>query len=117
MIKNNINKYIDGIPLEIHQNKYMDFFSAGDLYKVIDYFIKNNKLSFDEMNMCYRKKYTLLDIADIINNLSDDKSKINVIEGGMSPAYCGSADRLYSLGIEFDELEKSLKKVYLKWKK
>jgi len=116
MIRSNVNKYISGKTLEIYQNKYMDFFSVDDLYKVIDYFIENNKLPFVEMNVCYRKKYTLLDIADMINNLSDDKSKINVVEESMLPAYCGSADRLYSLGIEFYELEKSLKKVYLKWK-
>ena len=39
MIKNNINNYIACKPLEIHRNRYMDFFGANDLYKVIDYII------------------------------------------------------------------------------
>ena len=40
MIKNNINNYLSGKPLEIYQNRVMEFFGANDLYKVINYIIE-----------------------------------------------------------------------------
>ena len=117
MVKNNINNYLSGNSLEIYQNRFMDFFGADDLYKVIEYLIKNPDVyGFTSFNMCYEDKHTLLDVANIINNLSDIKSEIKIVEDGMSPPYCGSAERLSTLGLEFDGLEKSIREVYNKWK-
>ena len=97
----------------------MDFFGANDLYKVIDYIINTgvDNLVHKDLNMCYEKKHTLSDVANIINDLSDTKSEIKIVEEGMSPPYCGSAERLSTLGLEFDGLKKSIKEVYDIWKR
>ena len=95
----------------------MDFFGANDLYKVIDHIINSGYFLYRDLNMCYKEKHTLSDVVNIINNLSSNKSKIKVVEEGMSPPYCGDFSRLSLLDIEFDGLEKSIKKVYDKWKK
>ena len=117
MVKNNINNYLSGSPLEIYQNRFMDFFGANDLYKVIEHLIINPDVyRFTSFNMCYEDKHTLVDVANIINDLSDTKSEIKIVEEGMSPPYCGSAERLSTLGLEFDGLEKSIKEVYNIWK-
>ena len=119
MVKNNINNYVSGNSLEIYQDRVMDFFGANDLYKVIEHLIMNHdaEYGYTNFNMCYRDKHTLLDVANIINNLSNDKSEIKIVEKGMSPPYCGDSDRLSTLGLEFDGLEESIKKVYEIWKK
>ena len=114
MIKNNINNYLSGKPLEIYQNRVMDFFGANDLYKVINYIIEIgiDNMIYKDLNMCYKEKHTLLDVTNIINKLSDDKSEIKITEDGMSPPYCGSYNRLSMFDLDFDGLNKSIKNVY-----
>jgi GDP-L-fucose synthase len=118
MVKNNINNYLSGNPLEIYQDRVMDFFGANDLYKVVNYIINHDvrNIIYKDLNMCYEKKHTLLDVANIINNLSDKKSEIKLINDEMSPPYCGNSNRLSLLNLEFDGLEKSIREVYNKWK-
>tara|TARA_B100000131_G_C17967365_1_gene552953 strand:+ start:34 stop:879 length:846 start_codon:yes stop_codon:yes gene_type:complete len=118
MVKNNINNYLSGNPLEIYQDRVMDFFGANDLYKVIDYIINTGvkNIVYRDFNMCYEEKHTLLDVANIINDLSDTKSEIKIVEEGMSPPYSGDFSRLSLLGLHFDGLEKSIKEVYNIWK-
>ena len=119
MVKNNINNYLSENQLEIYQDRVMDFFGAGDLYKVVNYIINTDieKLVYKDFNMSYKEKHTLLDVSMIINNLTDNKSKIKIWNQGMDKPYCGSSNRLSLLGLQFDGLEKSIKKVYDKWKK
>ena len=118
MVKNNINNYLSSKPLEIYQNRFMDFFGAGDLYKVVNHIINVgiDELIYKDFNMCYKNKHTLLNVANLINNLSDNKSEVKLVEKGMSPAYCGNNNRLSLLGLEFDGLEKSIREVYNIWK-
>ena len=119
MVKNNINNYLSGNQLEIYQDRVMDFFGANDLYKVIDYIINTgvDNLVYKDLNICYNKKHTLLDVANIINNLSSNESEIKIVEGGMSPPYSGNFSRLSLLNIEFDGLENSIREVYDIWKR
>ena len=119
MVKNNINNYLLGNSMEIYQDRVMDFFGADDLYKVVNHIINKdvNELVYKDYNMCYEEKHTLLDVAKIINNLSDRKSKINIIKEGMDMPYCGNCHRLSLLGLEFDGLQKSIEGVYEIWKK
>ena len=107
MIKNNINRYKAGKPLEIHQNKTMDFFSAEDLYRVIRYYIKNCMFLLDkDINMCYINKVDLKQICSIIGCDSNPKIVFNC--DGMAPAYCGNGMRLKKLKIDLVGLEGSI---------
>lgn len=77
-IKANIKRYINKEPLLI-QNKKMSFFYMNDLIILIDYYIKqdNSKL-LSTSNCAYRNSVSLLDIANMINNLSDYKVPIYI---------------------------------------
>ena len=71
-IKSNIKRYINKEHISIHQDKSMDFFYMGDLIKLVDYYITEKHVP-KNIDCSYHKSYSLLNIAHIINNLSDYK--------------------------------------------
>lgn len=74
-IKSNILRYIQKEPIAIYENKKMDFFYMKDLINLIKFYIETDNPS-KEINCVYNKKYTLLDIANAINNL--DNYNVNI---------------------------------------
>lgn len=89
-IKSNILRYIKKEPMLIHKDKIMDFFYMKDLISLVDFYIKNDKIS-KEVNCSYHNKFTLTDIANIINDLSDYKVPIKVQQSGLD-FYCEDSD-------------------------
>lgn len=77
MIRNNIERYLNKQDIILYENKIMDFFYIEDLVKLIDSFIEYNYFpkSFD---CCYSEKYSLINIAELINSL--DTHKVNIIK-------------------------------------
>ena len=109
-IKSNIKRYINKESIEIHQNKLMDFFYMKDLVRLVEYFIYENNLPKNidctyGIDACY-----LLDIANIINNLSDYKVKIEIGKG-KGKKYVGDWN---PLNIEWIGLEQGIKETYKK---
>ena len=75
-IKSNIKRYINKEPMLI-QNKKMTFFYMSDLITLVDYYIKHdNSELLTESNCSYIRSVSLLDIANMINGLSDYKVPI-----------------------------------------
>lgn len=115
LIKANIKKYLNNEKLVIHQNKEMDYVYYKDVLSVIDFYIENikdlNSLPKD-INLSYMQKSTLMDIANIINNLSDKKVDIikNIEEMGNS--YSGDGKKLNSLNVKLLGLEYGINEVY-----
>jgi len=110
-IKSNIKRYINKEEIIIHQNKLMDFFYMKDLITLVEYYIKESHLS--KITECsYIKKYTLLDIANIINQLSDYKVPIKQLGSLKGDSYIGTTVP----NLELIGLEKGIKEVYNKLK-
>ena len=87
-IKTNIKKYINKEEIIIHQDKQMDFFYMKDLIKLVKYYIKEPHLP--KVAECsYVKKYSLLDLANIINSLSDYKVPIKQLDSTIGSTYIG----------------------------
>ena len=109
-IKNNIKRYINKQSIEIHQDKLMDFFYMEDLIKLVKHYIKHNKSLPKNTDCIYDAciKDYLSDIANIINNLSNYKVKINIGKG-KGKNYVGSNN---PFNIEWIGLEKGIKKTY-----
>lgn len=109
----NITNYIKDKPIEIHQDRYFDFFNLKDVVKVIKYYIesfeKNLPLEKD-IDLVYPDKLKLSDIANIINNLSDKKVKINIQKPNLDLSYTGTSGVPYD--IKFDGLEKGIRQIY-----
>jgi len=112
-IKNNIKRYINKQPIEIHQDKLMDFFYMKDLVELVKYYIhkdnppKNIDCTY-EINPDLLNTYYLSDIANIINNLSDYKVEINIGES-KGADYVGY---LNPLNIKWVGLEQGIKETY-----
>lgn len=107
----NINKYIDKKPIKLFKDRKMDFIYANDLYKIIKYYLDGNDGPRD-LNCVYDRKYTLRDIAEIINHLGDHKVDIES-EGQYSMySYVGKSN---NLPIEYDGLVQGIKEVYEKY--
>lgn len=113
-IKANIFNYKDKKPMVIHQNRYFDFFYIQDIIQVICYYIDNytNELP-KTLNMSYKNKVSLLDVANIINTLGPHQVPIVVEKDPMGPSYTGSSKLLSSLDINFLGLESGIKQMYL----
>ena len=111
-IKNSIKCYINKQPIEIHQDKLMDFFYMEDLIKLVKHYIKCNKSLPKNAECIYDAciKDYLSDIASVINNLSNYKVKINIGEG-KGKNYVGDNN---PLNIKWIGLEQGIKRTYKK---
>ena len=110
MILGNIRRNIKAEPMIIHQDRWMDFFSVDDLYKVVDYLLstKLSEITWRDMNMCYPEKNTLKNIAEKIMKATGVISEIVVNKGHFSPSYCGDGTKLRLLDLQLCGLEKFL---------
>lgn len=110
MIKYNILRYIKKEPITIHQNKIMDFIHMDDLFKIVKYYIINDNLP-KQINCVYKEKYSLLEIAQIINSLDNYKVEIKINKENMANSYIGNTDA-YSLGIDLSDLQTGIAKTF-----
>ena len=111
-IKSNIKKYKNTEDLEIHQQKAFDFFYIEDLITIVKYYISNPKYYLDtDMDFVYQQKHKLIDIGNIINNLSAYKVKVEASDYREAPSYIGSNLGI-TLDIELIGLEEGIKRVY-----
>jgi len=78
-IKANIKRAISGEPLEVYEDKYMDFFYMGDLIEVIKIAVSSENQQ-KEINCVYKEKYKLSEIAAIINDICGKQSQIKVFK-------------------------------------
>lgn len=110
MMRSSITNYINRKPIKIFQNKYMDFFHFDDFQKLIEYYINNDNCP-NSLNCSYDKKYSLLDISMIINNLSDYNVPVEIENPNLGKSYTGKYD-LDQIPIKFGTLEKGINSVY-----
>jgi len=110
-IKSNIKRYIDKEPIQIHQDKYMDFIYMPDLIKIVETYIKFDNLP-KEIDCVYNKTCSLSRIAQIINDLEEYKVEVKIGQGE-GKVYKGSGIPLL---IDFIGLKKGIKQVYEKLK-
>jgi GDP-L-fucose synthase len=103
-------------PLTIFDDKYFDFVYEDDFIKIVDFYIENidtNNL-YDTVNISYKEKYKLSDIAKMI---IEDETLIKVENSNCDKNYTGDSMRLESYEILMDGMEKSLEKYNLEYNK
>jgi UDP-glucose 4-epimerase len=110
-IKSSIIKYLKKEPILIHNDKIMDFFYMEDLVNLVEYFVLNDAPK--EINCSYQKKYTLKNIADMINKLSDYKVEVQIENKEKFDFYCANQ---FQIPIDLVGLENGIKKTYEKLK-
>lgn len=115
-IEGNIDNYINGNDIIIHQDRYFDFFYSEDVYKIICYFIrqyKNGEVNTNKVNCIYDSVLTLSDVAEIINNIDDKKINIKIIDKDLGDDYIGNDtwDKLNEINII--GLKEGIRRIYV----
>jgi nucleoside-diphosphate-sugar epimerase len=112
-IKSNIIRYIKKEPIIVHINKIMDFFYITDLLTIIKLYIKDELNCIKEIDCTYSQTLCLLDIAEIINNLSSHKVKIILENDKNMQSYNGNYNYILD-SIPIIGLEQGIKQTYSK---
>ena len=111
-IKASLKRYIAKEPIQIHQDKVMDFFYMQDLVNVLEYYMSEENPP-KEFDCAYNEFYSLKNIADIINTLDEYKVKINIEKEGRA-MYKSNYRSI--LAVDLIGLEEGIKQVYDKLK-
>jgi len=113
-IKGSIIKYLKKEPIIIHQNRFMDFFYVEDVGRLIEQNVNQ------DLDLVYKRKYNLFEIANIINNLDTHKVDIIIENNYFAPDYVGkNSIKLDYIGaVEgIQKMYKTLKNEYYQWTK
>jgi len=94
-----------GRPINIDQDKKMDFCYVGDVIKVLDFILKGHILEYRDINMCYEKKWTLQQIAQLINSLIDDHKGVTIKNIAPGLSYTGMSKRVATLDLDLTGLQ------------
>ena len=90
-IKSNINRYINRENLIVYTDKKMDFFYMKDFISILEWIIDNEKCNeIKNIDCTYSSTFSLKDIANFINELSDYKVDIEVHNSTIGVDYCGT---------------------------
>lgn len=94
----------------IHQNKFMDYISAIDLCKILEFYIKNSDIKNlpKDINLVYPHKKTILDMCNIVLDFTDSKSSCMIVDEKFGSSYTGNGIKLQNLNISLKGLENSL---------
>ena len=112
-IKANVLRYIKKEPMQIHENKFMDFFYMEDLISVVKYYLEEEKPP-KEFDCVYEEGSPILtQLATMINELDEHKVKIFVGDPN-GDSYTSKYRSQLPYG--FIGLEEGIKNVYNKLK-
>jgi len=92
-ISNAIVKNLLHLPITINKNVYFDYIYIDNLVKIIDFFIHNDPKE-KIYNVTTGTKVDLVTLSHYINNVSDFKSEITVLNEGLNNEYTSNNERL-----------------------
>ena len=89
-IKRNILNLKQGLPIEIYNDIYMDFFYLDDVFAVMNWVIKENPKPTD-INLIYQDTLLLSEIADMIKKHAKmPDAEVRITSGELGNAYAGN---------------------------
>lgn len=77
-IKANLLRYLNKEPMQIYQDKEMDFFYMPDLVELVKYFIEEQITHPFNADCSYKETYKLSEIAAFINTLDDYQVPVQI---------------------------------------
>lgn len=112
-ISNAIIKNLLRQDIVINQNVVFDYLFIEDLMPILDYFILN-KPKFKSYNVVPDKSIDLITISNIINEISDYKSKIIVLKDGLNNEFTADNSRLKKEipNLKFTDYKKGIGKLF-----
>ena len=92
-ISNAIVKNLLQLPIIINKNVYFDYIYVNDLVEIIDWFVHNESKE-KIYNVTTGKKIDLITLANIVNEVSDFKSEVRVLNDGLNNEYTSDNTRV-----------------------
>lgn len=110
-IKSNILRYINHEPMQVDCSGLMDFIYMNDLIKLVDHYINESAHNLmPEYDCVYQTSSSFINIANIINGLSDYRVDINEDRDSIKFYYSLKKPTPYNL--EFTGLRQGIKETY-----
>lgn len=94
-ISNAIVKNILKLPIIINKNVYFDYIYIDDLVKMIDW-ILHNETKEKIYNVTTGQKIDLITLVNYVNEVSDFKSEIKILNDGLNNEYTSNNQRIMS---------------------
>lgn len=103
--------------ITINQNIVSDYLLVEDLMPILDYFISNNT-KFKSYNITSDESIDLIAITNIINEISDYKSKVTILKDGLNNEYTGGNSRLKNeiSDLKFTNYKKGIERLFVYFK-
>lgn len=116
-ISNNICRVLSGKNILMNKNMFFDFMYVNDFCKIVEKFFDVSPKE-NTYNICTSAPIDFITIANIINDLLDQKVKIEIKEPGLNPEYSGSNQKFINEFGNFDFInpEKSIRDLYFWYK-
>ena len=114
-ISNAICKAMNGYPITIRQDRYMDYVYIDDLCKIGEWAI-NNTPKFHDYNAVSGKVYSLYELAETVNHVMHTDVPIYVAKDGYFAEYTANNNRILNeiTDFEIENIEVSIDKL-AKW--
>ena len=111
-ISNAIVKNLLQLPIVINKNVYFDYIYIDDLLKIIDCFVHNDTKE-KIYNATTGKKIDLITLANLVNETSDFKSEIKILNDGLNNEYTSNNERIMKelKNFEFTSHKKAIQKM------
>jgi UDP-glucose 4-epimerase len=115
-ISNNIIRALSGLPISMNKDMKFDYIDIEDLMNFLHKFVFQIKLKNKTYNFCRGESYSLMNIAEIIQN----KINVNIVvkQSGFNLEYSGDNSLLTNeIGnISFKNIEKSVDELIIYYK-
>ena len=107
-------KAMNDLPITIRQNVFFDYLYIDDFCKMIDKFIQIEKPRYHTYNITSGRRVSLIELANIVNKVSDRNVPVIVCTEGLANEYTASNNRLLELIGEFKFIsyEDAIKDLY-----
>ncbi|MEI8377518.1 MAG: NAD(P)-dependent oxidoreductase [bacterium] len=108
-----ISKNLQKEPIVINKNVVFDYLYIDDLCRIVEYFVEHQP-SEKNINITPTQSIDLLKISNIVNEISDFKSKIILKNEGLNNEYTGDNSRfLQEMGnFKFKTYEEGIKDLF-----
>ena len=112
-ISNNICNSLAGLPVSLNRNMLFDFIWVDDFSRFLHSILDKLPLSTMSYNFCTGSPISLLNLAQIINELMSNSTDVIVKNSGMNPEYSGDPSIIFNeIGnFEFTPFESSISKL------
>lgn len=119
LLRATYDKIVKGENPNIHNDKWMDYFYAQDVGRVIEYIINNIEKDIPkDINLCYNEKYKLSDLVYKIKYLTESNCDVIIYNNQIgSLSYTGDSTELDSLNIALMGIDIGVEKCLKSWSK